>query len=53
MELNKNDLVNLATIIDLATQRGLFKASDLSAIAQLYEKLKNLIGDPVEQTDQK
>jgi len=53
MELNKNDLANLATIIDLATQRGLFKASDLTAVAQLYEKLKNLIGEPVEQTDQK
>lgn len=39
MELNAGDIQNLMVIIDLATQRGVFKAGDLVAIGQLYEKL--------------
>lgn len=42
MELNTGDIVNLMTIIDLSTQRGVFKASDLVAVGQLYEKLKTI-----------
>lgn len=42
MELNAGDIVNLMTIIDLSTQRGVFKASDLVAVGQLYEKLKTI-----------
>lgn len=39
MELNHGDIQNLMVVIDLATQRGVFKAGDLVAIGQLYEKL--------------
>ena len=39
MELNSGDIQNLIAIIDLATQKGFFKASDLITIGQLYEKL--------------
>lgn len=42
MELNAGDIVNLMTIIDLSTQRGVFKASDLVVVGQLYEKLKTI-----------
>lgn len=39
MELNAGDIQNLMVVIDLATQRGVFKATDLVTIGQLYEKL--------------
>lgn len=42
MELNHGDIQNLMVVIDLATQRGVFKAGDLVAIGQLYEKLKEI-----------
>lgn len=42
MELNAGDIQNLMVIIDLATQRGVFKAGDLVAIGQLYEKLNTI-----------
>lgn len=42
MELNAGDIQNLMAIIDMATQRGVFKAGDLVAIGQLYEKLNSI-----------
>ena len=42
MELNNGDIQNLMAVIDLATQRGVFKAGDLVAIGQLYEKLSSI-----------
>jgi hypothetical protein len=42
MELNQGDIQNLMVVIDLATQRGLFKAQDLIAIGTLYEKLNKI-----------
>jgi len=42
MELNNGDIQNLMVVIDLATQRGVFKAGDLVAIGQLYEKLSSI-----------
>ncbi len=39
-QLNNNEITNLMAIIDMATQKGLFKAADLSTIGQLYDKLK-------------
>jgi hypothetical protein len=48
MELNQGDIQNLMVVIDLATQRGVFKATDLVAIGQLYEKLNNINKNLVE-----
>jgi hypothetical protein len=48
MELNHGDIQNLMVVIDLATQRGVFKATDLVAIGQLYEKLNNINKNLVE-----
>jgi hypothetical protein len=42
MELNQGDIQNLMVVIDMATQRGVFKASDLIAIGTLYEKLNKI-----------
>lgn len=49
MELNQGDIQNLMVVIDLATQRGVFKAQDLVAIGQLYEKLSGINKNLTEQ----
>jgi len=51
MELNQGDIQNLMVVIDLATQRGVFKASDLVAIGQLYEKLSSISKNLTEQNN--
>jgi hypothetical protein len=53
MELNQGDIQNLMVVIDLATQRGVFKAQDLVAIGQLYEKLSNINKNLVEEQNKK
>ena len=50
MELNAGDIQNLMVVIDMATQRGVFKAGDLVAIGQLYEKL-NAINKTLSEKD--
>jgi hypothetical protein len=51
MELNQGDIQNLMVVIDLATQRGVFKAQDLVAIGQLYEKLSSISKNLTEQNN--
>jgi len=48
-QLNDQDIGNIIAIIDAASQRGCFKASDMSAVGQLYEKLQKLLS--VKETD--
>ena len=38
-DLNINDLVALRNIIDVASQRGSFKAGEMEAIGKTYNKL--------------
>lgn len=38
-ELNLNDLLAMRNLIDVVTQRGVFKANELSAVGVLYDKL--------------
>lgn len=38
-ELNLNDLVAMRNLIDVVTQRGAFKANELSAAGQLFDKI--------------
>lgn len=38
-ELNLNDLTAMRNLIDVVTQRGVFKANELSAVGVLYDKL--------------
>lgn len=38
-ELNLNDLSAMRNLIDVVTQRGAFKANELSAVGVLYDKL--------------
>jgi hypothetical protein len=38
-DLNLNDLVAMRNLIEVVTQRGAFKANELSAAGQLFDKL--------------
>lgn len=42
-DLNINDLVALKSIIDVASQRGAFKANELEAVGKVYNKLNNFL----------
>jgi hypothetical protein len=42
-DLNIQDLVGLKSIIDVATQRGAFKAAEMEAVGKLYNKLNNFL----------
>ena len=39
MNLNINDLATMANVIDLATQRGAFRANELKPVGELFEKI--------------
>ena len=38
-KLNPSDLISLKNIIDIASKRGAFRASEMTAIGQVYDKL--------------
>jgi hypothetical protein len=42
-DLNIQDLVGLKSVIDVATQRGAFKAAEMEAVGKLYNKLNNFL----------
>jgi len=42
-DLNVNDLVALRNIIDVASQRGAFKASELEMVGKVYNKLNSFL----------
>jgi hypothetical protein len=48
-DLNIQDLVGLKSVIDVATQRGAFKAAELEAVGKLYNRLNTFI-DSVAKT---
>lgn len=50
MGLTRNDILDIMTIIDLASQKGVFKAVDMAAVGRLYEKLNALNKEIVEKT---
>ena len=41
--LNLNDLVDIANLIEVVTQRGAFKANELTAAGAIYDKLKGFL----------
>jgi hypothetical protein len=51
-DLNIQDLVGLKSIIDVATQRGAFKAAEMEAVGKLYNKLNNFL-ESVSSKEQK
>jgi hypothetical protein len=42
-DLNITDLAALRSIIDVASQRGTFKAGELEAVGKIYNKLNTFI----------
>lgn len=42
-ELNLNDLLAMKNLIDVVTQRGAFKANELSSVGVLYDKLNTFL----------
>lgn len=42
-DLNISDLVALKSIIDVATQRGAFKAAEMEAVGKTYNKLNSFL----------
>lgn len=42
-ELNLNDLIAMRNLIDVVTQRGVFKANELSSVGVLYDKLNSFL----------
>lgn len=49
-DLNVNDLNALKNIIDVATQRGAFKAAEMEAVGKVYNRL-NLFLETVTKKD--
>lgn len=46
-----NELAVLAQIVDLATQRGAFRANELTQVGQVYDKLNNFLSYIKEQQE--
>jgi hypothetical protein len=42
-DLNVSDLVGLKSIIEIATQRGAFKANELEAVGKTFNKLNTFL----------
>ena len=42
-DLNINDLAALRSILDVASQRGAFKAAELEAVGKIYNKLNTFL----------
>ena len=51
-DLNIQDLVGLKSIIDIATQRGAFKAAEMEAVGKIYNRLSNFIDSVSKQKGQ-
>lgn len=49
MNLTISDLATMANVIDIATQRGSFRANELKPIGELYEKLTEFVKNAQEQ----
>ena len=49
-DLNVSDLSAIKSIIDVATQRGAFRAAELEAVGQVYNKL-SLFLDSITKKD--
>lgn len=48
-ELNISDLATLKNIIDLACERGAFRASEMKTVGETYDKLSAFLAWVIEQ----
>lgn len=42
-DLNLNDLAAIRSVLDVASQRGAFKANELEAVGKVYNKLNGFL----------
>lgn len=42
-DLNISDLMAVRSVIDIASQRGAFKAAELESVGKIYNKLNNFL----------
>tara|TARA_A100001015_G_scaffold286701_1_gene355682 strand:+ start:1445 stop:1759 length:315 start_codon:yes stop_codon:yes gene_type:complete len=54
-DLSIGDLRNIATVIDVASTRGAFRANEMAGVGTIYNKLQTFLARvaPAESTDQK
>lgn len=52
-DLNVNDLQAILAIIDAASQRGVFRAQELTAVGSLYERVLKVLNDKSPQQSEK
>lgn len=52
IELTVQDLNTLRTVIDVATQRGAFKANELAAVGTTYNKLDTFLNSVKQQQEE-
>ena len=52
LDLNIQDLIGLKSVVDVATQRGAFKAAELEAVGKLYNRLSGFIDSVSKQKGQ-
>ncbi len=51
MELQISDIQVAAQIIDLAVQRGAFRAAEAKAVGECYEKINAFLGEVAKQQE--
>lgn len=51
-DLNISDLVALRSIVDVASQRGAFKANELEAVGKTYNKLNTFLESVTTKKDE-
>lgn len=51
-DLNISDLVALRSIVDVASQRGAFKAAELEAVGKTYNKLNTFLESVTTKKDE-
>jgi len=51
-DLNISDLAALKSIVEVASQRGAFKASELKDVGEAYNKLNNFIARMIRQNQE-
>lgn len=51
VELTINDLAALRSIIDVAAQRGTFKATEMTAVGTVYNKLNSFLEQVAKQAE--
>jgi hypothetical protein len=51
--LTDKELAIIANIIDIATQRGIFRAGDMTIVGELFNKITSMLPKPEVKADVK